>query len=666
MPPPSGNLKVYGRREVLAALKQYWGYDELRPGQAEAVRCGLYGRDSLLVMPTGGGKSLCFQLPAVVREGLTVVVSPLLALMKDQVDGLCLNGFPAATLNSHLPPDEQREIEARVRDGEIKLLYVSAKRIFSSGFERLARNAGVHSFVIDEAHCISQWGHDFVPEYRQLSNLRTIFPGISVHAFTATATPRVQTDICQQLNLFEPDVMVGAFDRPNLMYEVRSDGGDRKEIVAEILRPYRDSKTSIPADGAAIVYCIKRKDTEAFAEFLTSKKIRAKAYHAGMAAPARKKVQDDFVNERLSVVVATVAFGMGIDRGDVRMVIHANMPKTIEAYQQETGRAGRDGLPSRCIMLHSYGDEKIWEFLIDRSTEAIEEPDVRRAVRNEQLKLMDHMATYCKDTGRCRHVGVVRYFGQTIERALCGACDVCRRRAVAGPHALLAIEVAAAVAGMGSMHQDTLVSVLAGECIPSVLGSDLHATRAFGHLSNLPKETVAAAVAEMIEKGVLSAQGETLVAGVGGGVGGGVGAPPPKGFTLSSLATALRAPSGTSAAPSGPAAAKSWKKPAAGAAVDGTPEGGEPVAADVEFADYLRGVRKKIASELGVPPFVIFSDATMHELIRTKPVTTAQLISIKGFTMNKHAMFGAELIGAIVRFEKTRGPEAGVAGPVTA
>lgn len=634
MHPQPQPQRVYTRSEVLAALKQYWGYDALRPGQTEAVRCGLYGQDSLLVMPTGGGKSLCFQLPAVIRDGLTVVVSPLLALMKDQVDGLVLNGFPAATLNSHLPPDEQREIESRVRSGEIKLLYVSSKRVFTTAFERLARAADVRAFVIDEAHCISQWGHDFVPEYRQLSELGSIFPGVSVHAFTATATPRVQRDICEQLNLKDPKVMVGNFDRPNLMYEVRSNEGDRKEAVAEILRPYREGKGTIPADGAAIVYCIKRKDTETFAEYLTSKKIPAKAYHAGLSPSARKSVQDAFVNERLNVVVATVAFGMGIDRSDVRIVIHANMPKTVEAYQQETGRAGRDGLPSRCVMLHSYGDEKIWEFLIDRSTEAIDEPAVRRVVRGEQLKLMEHMAEYCRETGRCRHHSVVRYFGQTIDRAMCGACDVCRRRAVVGPHSVLAAEVHAAVAGIGSMHRDTLVSVLAGESLPSVLGSDLHTTRAFGHLAICGRDSVVAAVQELIAAGVLTEMGDAV----------GPGLLPEKAFTLAALNRSVAAD-----APTGAKAAKSWKKP-----VVEEPEEAPRASEDAEFVEHLRNVRKKIASELGVPPFVIFSDVTMHELIRRRPSTTAQLISIKGFTMNKHAMFGAQLIDAIVQFEKNR------------
>ncbi len=636
MHPPSPSQRVFTRGEVLAALKQYWGYDALRPGQAEAVRAGLYGHDSLLVMPTGGGKSLCFQLPAVLKQGLTVVVSPLVALMKDQVDGLALNGFPAATLNSHLPLEDLRDIESRVRSGEIKLLYVSAKRIFTSAFERLAKAADVCAFVIDEAHCISQWGHDFVPEYRQLAELRSIFPGVSVHAFTATATPRVQADICQQLHLRDPRIMVGQFDRPNLAYEVRLNQPDRKDALVEILRPYRESKNHTPAPGAAIIYCIKRKDTETFAEYLTSKKIPAKAYHAGLSPAARKSVQDAFVNERLNVVVATVAFGMGIDRSDVRLVVHANMPKTVEAYQQETGRAGRDGLPSRCIMLHSYGDERVWEFLIDRSTEAIEEPDIRRTVRNEQLNLMEHMADYCRDTSRCRHHSIVRYFGQSTDRPLCGACDVCRTRALRAPHTPLIAEIQAGIASIGRIHKDTLPSVLLGESLPSVLGSDLHTTRTFGHLADCAPSTVADTIAELIASGHLLADGDSLLA--------------PNSTTPSAPITLAALSRTPTPAPSGAAVAKSWKKP-----VLETDEPTAPAAsADAEFVDFLRAFRKRIASELGVPPFVIFSDATMHELIRRNPTTTAQLISIKGFTMNKHAMFGAQLIDELKAFTTSR------------
>jgi len=265
--------------------------------------------------------------------------------------------------------------------------------------------------------------------------------------------------------------------------------------------------------------------------------------------------------------------------------------------------------------------------------------------------LMGHMADYCNDRGRCRHVGVVRYFGQTIERVLCGACDVCRRKAVAGPHAALGIEVAAGVAGVGSMQRDTLVSVLRGEPLPSVLGSDLHTTRAFGHLANLPRETVVAGVGEMIEKGVLAVEAETVTAGSLFAPGG----PVPKTFTLSTLLASPGPAPATVSPPSGAAAAKSWKRPAADPGADSDGQEPKPIPVDLEFADFLRGVRKKIAGELGVPPFVIFSDATMHELIRVKPVTTAQLTSIKGFTMNKHAMFGAELIGQMARFAKERG-----------
>ena len=343
---------------VLDIVERTWGFTSLLPLQRQAIDAVLAGSDSLLVVPTGGGKSLCFQAPALLREGLTVVVSPLIALMKDQVDALVTSGVAAAALNSTTPAGEQRAIEQRAADGSLRLLYVSPERLATVSLRELLRAARVRAFAIDEAHCISHWGHDFRPEYRQLRELRELFPGASIHAFTATATEQVRADICNELRLRQPLVLVGDLDRPNLHYRVvpRSD-----EVlqVEDVIRRH-------PGE-AGIVYCIRRKDVDSMAAALASRGHRATRYHAGMTAEDRRESQEAFASERADIIVATVAFGMGIDRSNVRFVVHAGMPKSIEHYQQEAGRAGRDGLASECVLLHDGGDAMTWTRILELS-----------------------------------------------------------------------------------------------------------------------------------------------------------------------------------------------------------------------------------------------------------------------------------------------------------
>ncbi|MGB0060747.1 RecQ family ATP-dependent DNA helicase, partial [Candidatus Binatus sp.] len=305
--------------EVLAVLRRFWGFESLRPLQLEAIQAGLERRDSLVVMPTGGGKSLCYQVPPAVAGRTDVVVSPLIALMKDQVDALRLSGYPAAALHSGMDQMEVRDVEREIAGGRHHLIFVAPERLLTPRFLELAARLKVTSFAIDEAHCISQWGHDFRPEYRRLAELKTRFPGASIHAYTATATARVRTDIVEQLGLTEPAVLVGSFDRPNLLYRVRPKL-DVNTQIAETIRRHKGE--------AAIVYSISRKDTEHIAAYLASQGVRAAAYHAGMEADERRRTQDRFAAEEIDVVVATVAFGMGIDRSDIRCVIHAALPKS--------------------------------------------------------------------------------------------------------------------------------------------------------------------------------------------------------------------------------------------------------------------------------------------------------------------------------------------------
>ncbi len=332
--------------QVAEILRRHWGYSDFRPLQREAMECALRGRDSLVVLPTGGGKSLCFQVPAVRLPGMAIVVSPLISLMKDQVDALTDCGIAAARLDSSQTPDERDDVVAAIRRNELKILYVSPERLMTDAFVRLLRERHLSLIAVDEAHCVSMWGHDFRPEYRELGLLRETFANVPMHAYTATATRQVRDDIVEQLRLQDPQILVGSFDRPNLIYSVESRTDEVQQVCAVLDRHRGES---------SIVYCIRRADVDHLTEKLSSAGYRAAAYHAGLSDEARKRNQDAFMREEVDTIVATVAFGMGIDKSNVRYVIHAGMPKSLEHYQQESGRAGRDGLDAECVLLYGSG-----------------------------------------------------------------------------------------------------------------------------------------------------------------------------------------------------------------------------------------------------------------------------------------------------------------------
>lgn len=387
-------------------LRRYWGYDSLRPLQAEAMQQVMAGKDSLVVLPTGGGKSLCFQLPALCREGLALVVSPLISLMKDQVDNVRQRGVPAAFINSSLSLDQRRTVADQIRRRELKLLYVAPERLLAGNTLSFLQSAELSLIAIDEAHCISSWGHDFRPEYRGLGVLKQQFPHLGVHAYTATAAPRIQRDIAEQLALVDPAILVGNFDRPNLTYRVVPVNGRFGQICQVIDRHPGQS---------GIIYCIGRKEVEQTAAALSALGYRAAPYHAGLSLQVRKQNQEAFLQEEVQIIVATVAFGMGIDKPNVRFVLHARMPKSLEHYQQESGRAGRDGLPSECLLLYGWGDSITWKRMLEE-----ESPAARRA----SLQALQAMINYC-ERATCRHAAIVRYFGQRLGRDNCGACDYC-------------------------------------------------------------------------------------------------------------------------------------------------------------------------------------------------------------------------------------------------
>src|SRR5436309_2321754 len=393
--------------DLLDMLKHRFGFASFRPLQEEIIRDTLAGHDVFALLPTGGGKSLCFQLPALARPGLTVVISPLIALMKDQVDQLQASGVAATFLNSSLAPGESRPRLHGLHNGEYRLLYVAPERLMLSGFLEDLRRWKVNLFAIDEAHCISEWGHDFRPEYRQLAELRTLFPDVPTMALTATATERVRADILKQLHLREPACFVASFNRPNLTYRVAGKAGAYGQVL--------DFVRARPKDGG-IIYCQSRKGAESLAQKLNEDGVRAAPYHAGMENADRSRNQEQFLRDEVRVICATIAFGMGINKPNVRFVIHHDLPKNIESYYQETGRAGRDGLPGECVLLFNPGDVvKQMQFIDEKPSPA------EQKIAREQLQQMVHYA----ECAQCRRAGLLEYFGEMYPEANCQACDNC-------------------------------------------------------------------------------------------------------------------------------------------------------------------------------------------------------------------------------------------------
>lgn len=388
-------------------LKQYFGYDTFRPLQQEIIEQVLDKQDCVVLMPTGGGKSLCFQLPALLQDGITIVISPLISLMKDQVDALLGIGINAAMINSSMNASEITSIIEKIKQGAIKILYIAPERLALTSFENLLHTLPINLFAIDEAHCISEWGHDFRPEYRNLKYLRSKFPGIPIIALTATATEKVRADIIRMLNLPAPHIFTSSFNRPNLSYEVLPKKDSFKTIVS-LLDSY--------AQKSVIIYCFSRKDTESLAEKLNNYGHKAATYHAGLSADRRRENQDKFIRDDIHIMVATIAFGMGIDKPDVRLVIHHSLPKSVEGYYQETGRAGRDGLPSRCVLLYSAADKFKHDFFIRQMADSEE----KKHVQNNLNQSVEYGTL-----ASCRRKFLLQYFNEDYEIKNCNGCDRC-------------------------------------------------------------------------------------------------------------------------------------------------------------------------------------------------------------------------------------------------
>jgi ATP-dependent DNA helicase RecQ len=595
--------------QIIATTRRFWGYETLRPLQAEAISAGLDRRDSLVVMPTGGGKSLCYQVPPAIANRTDIVISPLIALMKDQVDALRASGYPAAALHSGMDMTTIRNVERDIAAGKHHLVFVAPERMLTPRFLELAERLQVSTFAIDEAHCISQWGHDFRPEYRQLATLKTRFRRASLHAYTATATERVRADIIEQLGLQEPTVLVGSFDRANLLYRVRPKL-DVNAQIAETLRRHKDE--------ASIVYSISRKDTEHIAEYLRSEGIHAAHYHAGMEADERRATQDRFAAEGIDVVVATVAFGMGIDRSDIRCVIHAALPKSIEAYQQETGRAGRDGLPAECVLFYSAADVIRWQNLMARSAE---ESATRPEVAESGKQLLEQMRRFATIL-RCRHATLSSYFGETYQGANCAACDVCLDEVEGlADSTVLAQKVLSCVARVEQRFGiEHVVDVL--------IGADNERVRRLGHeklstyalLKDLPRKTLRNLIYQLIDAGMLErTEGDRPVLKLNA-----ISREVMRGNQTVSLVQEKKTRTRRTRIEEA-----SWRD------------------VDEPLYERLRILRREIAAERNVAAFVILHDSTLRELASRKPITIDALRFVRGMGERKLADFGPRIVDCI-------------------
>jgi ATP-dependent DNA helicase RecQ len=612
--------------ELTAALKRCFGFDRFRPGQEAIVRDVLSRRDVLALMPTGGGKSLCFQLPALLQPGVTLVVSPLIALMQDQVRQLQNNGIPAAFINSSLDAAEiQRRTQALLR-GEYKLLYLAPERLLLQEFlegplSRLSSSIGINAFVVDEAHCVSEWGHDFRTEYRQLARLRRRHPEVPLLAFTATATARVRTDIIAQLELRDPAVHVASFNRPNLFYRVRpKDKASYRELLAQARK-----------GGAGIVYCLSRRRVDELASKLHAEGIRAAPYHAGLDSNIRRDTQDAFIRDDLQVIVATIAFGMGIDKPDVRWVVHYDLPRTLEGYYQESGRAGRDGDPANCTLYFGGADIRTAEFLIQQKVDATGEPlENEQRIARQQLRQVLQFA----DSTECRRAVQLRYFGESF-CGPCGACDNCSEPRTIEDWSAEARQFLSCVARLAQRHQRFgaayIIDILRGARTERVLSAGHDTLSVYGIGKHRRVDEWRNLARALLHQGLLNQAQD--------------------GYSVLSLNEqswpVLRGERPVSIA----RAVKPARRSQSGTRASST---------DDSLFERLRALRKRLADENGLPPYVIFHDSTLREMTEHMPLDLEQFAALPGVGEAKLARYGEQFI-AVVREHRAR-IEGGAAG----
>lgn len=601
-------------------LKKFFGYTSFRPLQAEIIQRILLKKDSLVLMPTGGGKSICFQLPAIYLPGTAVVISPLIALMKDQVGGLVANGIPAAALNSMMPEEERHRIKQLCIQGKIKLLYISPEGL-AGELHWLLPRMDISLIAIDEAHCISHWGHDFRPEYTQLAVLKEHFPKVPIIALTATADKVTRTDIINQLNLRDPEVFVSSFDRPNLSLTIRR-GLNKKEKTAAIIHFIHAHRNQ-----SGIVYCMSRNSTEKLAEELSSYGIRATAYHAGLAPVQREKAQDDFINDRVNVVCATVAFGMGIDKSNVRWVVHYNMPGSIENYYQEIGRAGRDGMKSDTLLFYSVGDLIILRRFAEESGQ-----------RDVNLQKLNRMRRYC-EADICRRRILLSYFGEESEHD-CGNCDVCRNPPQRFDGSILVQKALSAIFRTGEyVGMNTLINILRGSEKADILEKGYDKLKTYGVGKDLSYKEWKEYLYQMLQLGYIEIDyvnaGILKVTPLGRKVLFGELKAPLAVYKETEEKVFLRKND------------SKFKyrpiRPIQSSSVEET------------LLDSLQQLRKQIAEREQTPAYIIFSDDALEDMVQRKPVTMEEFSEIRGvgdIKLEKYGKVFVSLIRFVLRLPK--------------
>ena len=597
--------------DLALPLKKHFGHDQFRPLQQEIIRDALAGRDVFALMPTGGGKSLCFQLPALIREGLTIIVSPLISLMKDQVDALETSGIPATYLNSTLDRDHAKARWRGLHRGEYSMLYVAPERLMLETFLERALNWNIAQFAIDEAHCISEWGHDFRPEYRELKKLRKHLPGVPIMALTATATERVRSDIVQQLHLHEPRCYIASFNRPNLTYRVVPKSAPYEQLLAFIRSRPNDS---------GIVYCASRKSTDSLARNLNEDSVSAKPYHAGLTGAERTKHQESFLRDDVRVITATIAFGMGINKPNVRFVVHYDLPKNLESYYQETGRAGRDGLPSECVLLFSAGDVAKQLHFIDEKSEK------EARIAREQLQQMVHYA----ETRECRRATLLEYFGETFSQRPCDGCDNCLQPRETFDGTLHAQKFLSCVYRLHARHGfgfglNHVVDILRGADTEMIRQRRHNELSTYGIGRDSKRDAWQAIGRELLRLGLIECA--------------------PGKFTTLTLTPAgrevLRNRTPITLTKQVDIAAQK-EKPRAGA-----------IECDEVLFEQLRALRRKLADERDVPAYVIFSDVSLREMARNYPTTPGEFCRIPGVGEQKLKDFAGPFLSEIENYLAT-------------
>ena len=608
-------------------LSKYFGYDSFRPLQEDIIKDVLAGKDVFVLMPTGGGKSLCYQIPALLMDGVTVVVSPLISLMKDQVDSLRANGVEAVYLNSTLSYKESNQIKQDLEKNLIKLLYVAPERLTLSSTLSLFDRIKVSLFAIDESHCISEWGHDFRPEYRKLSILKRKYPHIPVIALTATATPKVREDTISQLHIEDCNTYVASFNRKNLLYQVRP----KKDTYEQMVQFLRDRK-----DKSGIIYCQSRKTVDELTAKLRRSGFNALPYHAGLSDAARSRNQDIFIKDDVEIIVATIAFGMGIDKPNVRFVIHYDLPRNLESYYQETGRGGRDGLECECILFFSRGDKYKIDYFIDQ----MDKNEEREAARSKLKEVMD----YCQST-ICRRKVLLQYFGEELKEDNCGGCDVCLnpiKRTDATEEAKLLIKC---VKELGQRYGITHVTeILTGSNSKKITEKGHHRLSSYGTGTYLPKEKWVDIARELVYQEILKLEGskypllklgegsEEVIAG------------------NRTVEIKQLAPSNDSLLKSDKQTTREKLKIASKnelpplkeieAEYKTKKQTGKSSRMDAELFSRLKDLRKKVASKEKVPPYIVFADTSLKQMATQMPLNEKELLEITGVGEYKLQKYG--------------------------